>query len=107
MLDTVRHVGRLGVGGIKLQLLHVMRDTDLAADYACGKFGLPSMEEYIKTLEKCVRALPRDVIIHRLTGDGAKRGLIAPMWSADKKRVLNAVNSAFERDNVIQGSDFK
>lgn len=107
MLDTVRHVGRLGIEGIKLQLLHVMQDTDLAADYDCGKLELPSMDEYIEMLEKCVRALPRDVIIHRLTGDGAKRGLIAPMWSADKKRVLNAVNSAFERDNVIQGSEYE
>ena len=105
MLDTVRYAAKSGTDGIKLQLLHVLRATELEREYAEGKVILPDMEQYIATLEKCVRALPKDIVIHRLTGDGAKRDLIAPLWTADKKRVLNAINAAFERDNVIQGSD--
>ncbi len=106
MLKTVRHAADCGIDGIKLQLLHVLAGTDLEKDYAAGKFSLPSMEQYIQTLKKCIRILPPNVVIHRLTGDGAKRELVAPLWSADKKRVLNAINAEFKRDNVIQGSDY-
>ena len=106
MLKTVRHAADCGIDGIKLQLLHVLSGTDLEKDYAAGKFSLPSMEQYIQTLKKCIRILPPNVVIHRLTGDGAKRELVAPLWSADKKRVLNAINAEFKRDNVIQGSDY-
>lgn len=105
MLETVKHVAETGADGIKLQLLHVLAGTDLEKDYTAGKFSLPDMERYIQTLEKCIRILPENIVIHRLTGDGAKRELIAPLWTADKKRVLNAINSAFKRENVIQGSE--
>ena len=63
-------------------------------------------EEYIEALELCVESLPRSLVIHRLTGDGAKRDLLAPLWSGDKKRVLNAINQAFVRDDVEQGRKF-
>lgn len=62
------------------------------------------LEEYISILELCLRNLPPEAVIHRLTGDGAKRDLLAPLWSGDKKRVLNAIHQAFLRDDLIQGS---
>ncbi len=107
MLDTVRYVAAGKISGIKLQLLHVLEGTDLEKDYMEGKFKLPDMQKYINTLEKCIRILPKEIVIHRLTGDGAKRHLVAPMWSADKKHVLNSINAAFERDNVVQGSNIQ
>ena len=79
--------------------------TDLAADYAAGKFEVLTPEHYIDLLEQCLRVLPPEVVIHRLTGDGAKRDLIAPLWSADKKRVLKAICTAFARDDLVQGSE--
>lgn len=103
MLDTVRYVADSGAKGIKLQLLHVLEDTDLAIDYRQGKFEMLEMDEYIDILIDCVRILPQDMVVHRLTGDGAKRDLIAPLWSADKKRVLNEINRKFRIDNVQQG----
>ena len=91
MLGTVRHVVNSGCKGIKLQLLHVLKNTDLAADYAEGKFRTMEMDEYLHILKKCVSILPEDMVVHRLTGDGAKKDLIAPLWTGDKKRVLNAI----------------
>ena len=107
MLETVRYVGRTGADGIKLQLLHVLEGTDLAEDYRAGKVAILSLEEYILLLEDCLAVLPPDMVIHRLTGDGAKRNLVAPLWTGDKKRVLNAIRTAFQRDQVRQGSQYK
>ena len=104
MAATARYIGASGADGIKFHLLHVLRNTDLAEDFAAGKFEVLTMEQYIAALEACVRAIPREMVIHRLTGDGAKRDLIAPLWSGDKKRVLNAIHAAFLRDDVEQGS---
>ena len=104
MVQTARYIGQSGVQGIKLHLLHVLRGTDLAEDYAAGKFEVLTPEHYIDLLEQCLRVLPPETVIHRLTGDGAKRDLIAPLWSADKKRVLNAIHAAFARDDLTQGS---
>lgn len=92
MLETVKYVGESGVQGIKLQLLHVLKDTDLAKDYEQGLFECMTREEYINLVSDCLDILPDDIIIHRLTGDGPKRTLIAPEWSKDKKKVLNALN---------------
>ena len=104
MRQTAQYIGESGVQGIKLQLLHVLRGTDLERDYQAGKFRALSLAEYIKILEMCIESLPPEIVIHRLTGDGAKRDLITPLWSADKKTVLNAINTAFERDDVLQGA---
>ena len=101
--ETAEHIGKSGADGIKLQLLHVLKGTDLEHDWREGKFETLSMEEYIEILEGCVRRLPPNMTIHRLTGDGDKKSLLGPLWSADKKRVLNAINEAFRRDNVTQG----
>lgn len=92
MLESVEHVCKSGINGIKLQLLHVLRGTDLAVDYAAGKFEVLTMEEYLKIIKKCLEIIPKNIVIHRLTGDGAKKDLIAPLWSADKKEVLNAIS---------------
>lgn len=93
MLQSVEYVCRV-TDGIKLQLLHVLRDTDLARDYAMGKFDTLSLEAYTDIIKSCVEIIPPNVVIHRLTGDGAKKDLIAPLWSADKKNVLNTINKA-------------
>ena len=105
--QTADYIGKSGADGIKLQLLHVLRGTDMAEQYAAEEFEVMSMEEYISALEECVRCLPPQMTVHRLTGDGDKKYLIAPLWSADKKRVLNAVNGAFRRDNVVQGECYE
>ena len=92
MLESVKYVGDSGVQGIKLQLLHVLKGTDLEKDYKAGLFKCMKMEEYINLIEDALDILPEDIIIHRMTGDGPKRILVAPEWSADKKRVLNELN---------------
>lgn len=92
MLETVKYVCESGANGIKLQLLHVIDGTDLAKDYEKGLFKTLEFDEYVNLIVKCVKIIPKDIVIHRLTGDGAKKDLIAPLWSADKKRVLNAIN---------------
>ena len=89
MLQTTKAAVDVGTDGVKFHLLHVLKGTDLAKDYAAGKFQCLSLEEYGAILKKCVDILPEEVVIHRITGDGAKKDLIAPLWSGDKKRVLN------------------
>ena len=87
--ETTRQAVAAGTDGIKFHLLHVLRGTDLAADYETGKFRCLTLEEYTAWLRLCLKEVPPSVVIHRLTGDGAKRDLVAPLWSADKKKVLN------------------
>ena len=91
MLESVDYACKSGINGIKLQLLHILRGTDLEKDYAAGGFETLSLEEYLEIIKSCIEIIPDGVVIHRLTGDGAKKDLIAPLWSADKKRVLNAI----------------
>ena len=92
MLETVKYVGKSGVKGIKLQLLHVLKGTDLEKEYKAGKFKTLERDEYIELLCECIKVLPKDMIVHRLTGDGDKKLLIAPLWSGDKKAVLNEIS---------------
>lgn len=96
MLDTVRYVVMRGSGGIKLQLLHVLEGTDLAEEYRAGRVPVMTLEEYAELVADCVALLPEEMVVHRLTGDGPKRILLAPLWSGDKKRVLNAVHRAIQ-----------
>ena len=91
MLSSVKYVCKV-TDGIKLQLLHILKGTDLAKDYSEHKFEVLSLEEYTEIIAECVKIIPENVVIHRLTGDGAKKNLIAPLWSADKKKVLNTIN---------------
>lgn len=87
--QTTQFAVNAGTDGVKFHLLHVLQGTDLARDYAQGKFSCLTLEEYTGWLQCCLDRLPEAVVVHRITGDGAKRDLIAPLWSADKKRVLN------------------
>ena len=87
--ETTRRAVEAGTDGVKFHLLHVLRGTDLENDYRAGKFDCLTLEEYTQWLRLCLAELPPRVVVHRLTGDGAKRDLIAPAWSADKKKVLN------------------
>ena len=103
MVETARYIGQSGAEGIKFQLLHVLEGTDLAEDYRNGLFRVLTLEDYIRVLEQCIEVIPEEMVVHRLTGDGAKRNLIAPLWSAEKKHVLNEINRAFDRDRVMQG----
>lgn len=89
MLQSTRAAVEAGSDGVKFHLLHVLRGTDLAEEYEAGKFTCFTLEEYGEILKQCISVLPENVVIHRITGDGAKKDLIAPLWSADKKRVLN------------------
>ena len=89
MLKTTEAAVRAGTDGVKFHLLHVLKGTDLAKEYAEGNFQCMTLEEYGNILKKCVDLLPEHIVIHRITGDGAKKDLIAPLWSGDKKRVLN------------------
>ena len=92
MIDTTREVVRAGSDGIKFHLLHVLKGTVLADMYLRGEFECLSLERYASILKKCIALLSPDVVVHRITGDGAKRDLVAPLWSADKKKVLNYLN---------------
>ena len=83
---------KAGTDGVKFHLLHVMRGTDLEKDYRAGKFDCLTLEEYGLWLKACLAQVPETVVVHRITGDGAKRDLVAPLWSGDKKRVLNYLN---------------
>lgn len=103
MLNSVKFAGKY-TDGIKLQLLHILKGTDLYTDYMKGKFKALTLEEYVDILCDCINILPKNVVIHRLTGDGDKKLLIAPLWSGNKKNVLNTINKALEERNVLQGS---
>ena len=100
MLSTVKHTVEMGSKGIKLQLLHVLEGTDLADDYRKGLFKTLEMEEYIEILADCLKILPKDMVVHRMTGDGPKKILIAPLWSGDKKRVMNAINKRIREEGL-------
>ena len=106
MLATVDYLGHSGIQGIKLQLLHVLKDTDLAVLYEKDPFPLFSLEEYCSLIVDCIERLPENMVIHRITGDGPRKLLIAPLWSADKKRVLNRIQQMFRERNTWQGRLF-
>lgn len=103
MLETVKHVGNSGIWGIKLQLLHILRQTKLALEYEKEPFPLFELEEYCDLVVDCLEYLPPEMVIHRLTGDGPRKLLIAPLWSTDKKRVLNTIHKRLKERNTCQG----
>ena len=96
MVQTTEAAVKAGTDGVKFHLLHVLRNTDLAKDYEAGKFSCLTLEEYGRLLKKCISVLPEQIVVHRITGDGAKKDLIAPLWSGDKKRVLNYLHRILE-----------
>ena len=107
MLQTVSHVASLPVSGIKLQLLHILKGTQLALDYEEKPFPLFELEEYCDFVIDCLEILPPDMVIHRLTGDGPRKLLVAPLWSTDKKRVLNTITKQLTQRDTWQGKFYQ
>lgn len=105
MLNTVDFAISCGTKGIKLQLLHVLKGTDLCIDYENGRFSVLSFDEYVDILFDCIRRLPKNTVVHRITGDAPKKFLVAPLWSADKKTVMNEIARRMEREDLQQGED--
>lgn len=103
MISSVKYVLNVKIDGIKISLLHVLKNTDLAKDYKCGKFECLEMNEYFKILGKALKIIPSNIVIHRLTGDGSKKNLIAPIWSANKKNVWNSMIKYFKENAIVQG----
>ena len=106
ILNTVDFAVKCGTDGVKLQLLHILKDTDLYEDYKKGIVKPLSIEEYMKILFSCIERIPQNIVIHRITGDAPKKYLVEPQWSADKKNVLNTINREMENKNIIQGKCF-
>ncbi len=92
-VKTTRQSVLAGTNGVKFHLLHVLKNTELQRRYEAGEFKCLSLEEYAKILKECIAVLPKETVVHRITGDGAKKDLVAPLWSADKKAVLNYLNN--------------
>ena len=103
MLETVDYLGKIPVDGIKLQLLHILKGSQMATEYEKNPFSLMELEEYLDLILTCVARLPQSVVIHRLSGDGAKALLIGPAWSANKKLVLNRMMQKFRENGIFQG----
>lgn len=91
-VSTTRAAVAAGTDGVKFHLLHILKGTALEAEYNAGRLSCLSIEEYAKILKACIAVLPQNVVVHRITGDGDKKSLVAPMWSADKKTTLNFLN---------------
>ena len=105
MLETVRYLAKQDIQGIKFQLLHILKDTDLADYYERHPFPLPDMETYFSILAEQLTHLRPDIVVHRLTGDGPKQLLIAPLWTGNKRQVLNQMQAYFKRHDIWQGKD--
>ena len=103
ILNTVDFAVKCGTDGAKLQLLHILKGTDLYEDYKLGRVEALSLEKYIDILFSCLEKIPKNVVIHRITGDAPKSLLVEPKWSADKKMVLNTINKELEKRDIMQG----
>lgn len=103
VLQTINYLNRISPFGIKLQLLHVLADTDLAEDYVAGKFEVLTLDAYLDLVISCLAHLSPEIVIHRVTGDGPKDLLIAPKWSLDKRGVLNALHHRMKKQGIRQG----
>lgn len=106
MLETLDYLNHQDIQGIKLQLLHILKGTDLALQYQAHPFYVPSMEEYIAMLGQCISRLRGDLTIHRLTGDGPKELLIAPLWTQNKRTVLNTLHRYLKEQDIWQGKEY-
>ena len=105
MKNSVKFVCGNGIWGIKIHLLHVLRGAGLASEYKKGRFSCMEEDEYLGCVCRLLKIIPAGVVIHRLTGDGDKRKLIAPMWSANKKEVLNSLAKMLRDEKIVQGSE--
>lgn len=107
MMETISYLNSLPIQGVKLQLLHILKGTDLADIYTTSPFHLPDMKEYISLLGEIITHLRDDIVIHRLTGDGPKSLLLAPLWTCNKRLVLNSIQKYFKENDIWQGKDYK
>ncbi|EHO51367.1 radical SAM protein family [Lachnospiraceae bacterium oral taxon 082 str. F0431] len=98
MYATVKYLSKKHIDGIKIHGLHILKGTRLASEYEKHPFKIMSLEEYTRVLINCLKLLPKDTVVHRMTGDGDKKILIEPQWSADKKRVLNYINKKIKEE---------
>ncbi len=103
MLRSVSFAVNTGTRGLKLQLLHIIKGTELYSMYMKSPFHIMSLEEYVDIVVSLIDHIPQDIVIHRITGDGKKETLFEPWWSLDKRRVLNAISKEFVRRNSFQG----
>ncbi|WP_317367753.1 TIGR01212 family radical SAM protein [uncultured Tyzzerella sp.] len=106
MLNTIKYVSKFNISGIKLQLLHIIKDTSLHKLYVKKPFKTLTLEEYIDIVVSCIEILPPNIVIHRITGDGDKATLVEPKWSLNKKVVLNGINKELNTRNTFQGRLF-
>lgn len=106
MLDTIHYLNQVPIQGIKLQLLHILKHTDLADYYTDHPFFVPKMDEYFQVLGACISHLRPDIVIHRLTGDGPKSLLIAPLWTGNKRMVLNSMQRYLKEQDIWQGKEY-
>lgn len=107
MMNSVDFAVRCGTDGLKLQLLHILKGTDLYEDYKRGLVKPLTQEEYMDLVFSALERIPQNIVIHRITGDAPKKYLAEPMWSSNKKAVLNKMNRELERQNIVQGSLLK
>ena len=113
MLESVKYLNRWDIQGVKLQLLHVLRGTDLGRMFEDGEIaGNPeeypfSLEEYAQLIGACIKNLRSDIVVHRITGDAPKKDLLAPLWSADKKKVLNTIHQYLKQQKIRQGEEWQ
>ena len=113
MLESVKYLNRWDIQGVKLQLLHVLRGTDLGRMFEDGEItGNPeeypfSLEEYAQLIGACIKNLRSDIVVHRITGDAPKKDLLAPLWSADKKKVLNTIHQYRKQQKIRQGEEWQ
>lgn len=106
ILDTISYINRLPVQGVKLSMLHILKNTPLGDEYESNPFPVYSMEEYVDILVNCIEALRPDIVIERITGDGPKNLLLAPLWSRDKRRVLGSIQKELARRDSWQGKNY-
>ena len=102
---TAKYIAQSGASGIKISLLHILKDTDLYTDYCNGLFNATSIEDYLYAIRAILPVLPENMVVHRLTGDGPKNILAAPLWTTDKKRVLNTLHHYLKENKIYQGKD--
>ena len=107
VLRTIDYLNRLPVQGVKLQLLHVLSDSDLADLYRAGEYTPLEKEEYLTLVADCIAHLRADIVLHRLTGDGDKSTLLAPLWSLRKRDVLNRLHRYLKENHIRQGMSCK
>ena len=106
LLATIQYLNRMDIQGMKLHLLHILKNTDLADYYSAHPFSLPSLEEYCRILGQLISHIRPDIVVHRITGDGPKALLIAPLWTGQKKHVMNTILKYLKEHDIFQGKEY-